>query len=267
MTAVDRCSDKTRTWVCEAVRIIEADANRSADTHLIPFPLPPEWNVGLYLKDESTHPTGSLKHRLARSLFLYALCNGWIVERHPGDRGVVGLDGRVGGVLRPHARPAVHRGDAAHDVGGEGRADRAPGRPVPLRRRAEPALRRVAPPRGRARRPLHGPVHPRRAGHGLARQQQHRRVDLLADVAGAAPRAGVGRRRRGHRRHQRDDRPLHPLPAAAHPAGRGGPGALGLLRGVARRRARHDRRAGARGSRASAARASSRRSSARSSTA
>ena len=26
------------------------------------------------------HPTGSLKHRLARSLFLYGLCNGWIVE-------------------------------------------------------------------------------------------------------------------------------------------------------------------------------------------
>nr|WP_288145303.1 PLP-dependent cysteine synthase family protein [Hyphomonas sp.] len=32
----------------------------------------------LYLKDESTHPTGSLKHRLARSLYLYGLCNGWI---------------------------------------------------------------------------------------------------------------------------------------------------------------------------------------------
>lgn len=32
----------------------------------------------MYFKDESTHPTGSLKHRLARSLFLYALCNGWI---------------------------------------------------------------------------------------------------------------------------------------------------------------------------------------------
>jgi cysteine synthase A len=26
------------------------------------------------------HPTGSLKHRLARSLFLYALCNGWVHE-------------------------------------------------------------------------------------------------------------------------------------------------------------------------------------------
>ncbi|MFL6120830.1 pyridoxal-phosphate dependent enzyme, partial [Actinophytocola sp.] len=83
MTAVDRCSGKTRDWVCEAVRVIEADANRSADTHLLPFPLPSEWNVRLYLKDESTHPTGSLKHRLARSLFLYALCNGWIVEGTP----------------------------------------------------------------------------------------------------------------------------------------------------------------------------------------
>jgi cysteine synthase A len=81
--AVDRSSETNRTWVCEAVRIIEADANRSADTHLIPFPLPPEWHVELYLKDESTHPTGSLKHRLARSLFLYALCNGWIVEGTP----------------------------------------------------------------------------------------------------------------------------------------------------------------------------------------
>jgi cysteine synthase A len=67
-------------WVNEAVRLIEADANRSADTHLHPFPLPAEWGIDLYLKDESVHPTGSLKHRLARSLFLYGLCNGWIVE-------------------------------------------------------------------------------------------------------------------------------------------------------------------------------------------
>ncbi|GHE97873.1 cysteine synthase [Amycolatopsis deserti] len=62
----------------EAIRLIEADANRSADTHLHCFPLPPEWGVDLYLKDESVHPTGSLKHRLARSLLLYALVNGQI---------------------------------------------------------------------------------------------------------------------------------------------------------------------------------------------
>src|SRR5580693_1411341 len=73
----------TRGWVHEAIATVEADANRSADTHLLVFPLPAEWGVDLYLKDESTHPTGSLKHRLARSLFLYALCNGWIREGRP----------------------------------------------------------------------------------------------------------------------------------------------------------------------------------------
>ncbi len=80
MKDVDRSSRALRAWADEAMRRVEADANRSADTHLVPFPLPPVWNVYLYLKDESTHPTGSLKHRLARSLFLYALCNGQIRE-------------------------------------------------------------------------------------------------------------------------------------------------------------------------------------------
>lgn len=67
-----------RAWLDEAVRKIEADFNRSADTHLIHVPLPRFPGIDLYLKDESSHPTGSLKHRLARSLFLYALCNEWI---------------------------------------------------------------------------------------------------------------------------------------------------------------------------------------------
>ena len=70
----------SRDWANEAIRRIEADENRSADTHLHAFPLPEPWNVDLYLQDESVHPTGSLKHRLARSLFLYGLCNGWITE-------------------------------------------------------------------------------------------------------------------------------------------------------------------------------------------
>lgn len=67
-----------RNWRMEAVRRIEADFNRSADTHLIRLDLPRHPGITLYLKDESSHPTGSLKHRLARSLFLYALCNAWI---------------------------------------------------------------------------------------------------------------------------------------------------------------------------------------------
>ena len=69
-----------RAWVIEAVRRIQADANRSADTHLHVFPLPEAWGIDLYLKDESVHPTGSLKHRLARSLFLFGLANGDIRE-------------------------------------------------------------------------------------------------------------------------------------------------------------------------------------------
>lgn len=48
--------------------------------NLIRLSLPGFDGIQLYLKDESTHPTGSLKHRLARSLFLYGLCNGWIKE-------------------------------------------------------------------------------------------------------------------------------------------------------------------------------------------
>jgi cysteine synthase A len=79
-TVAHRPDDGDRTWLHEAIRKVEADANRSADTHLHVFPLPASWGVDLYLKDESVHPTGSLKHRLARSLFLYALCNGWIGE-------------------------------------------------------------------------------------------------------------------------------------------------------------------------------------------
>jgi cysteine synthase len=84
---VDHRAD--RSWSENAVRLIEADGRRSADTHLHLVTLPSwsrwtvdgrETGVDLYLKDESTHPTGSLKHRLARSLFLYALCNGWITE-------------------------------------------------------------------------------------------------------------------------------------------------------------------------------------------
>ncbi len=69
-----------REWLTESINKISADYQRSADTHLIKLELPGLKSIDLYLKDESTHPTGSLKHRLARSLFLYALCNGKIQQ-------------------------------------------------------------------------------------------------------------------------------------------------------------------------------------------
>lgn len=71
-------SEASRSWVRRALEIINADFNRSADTHLIKLDLPKFEGLPLYLKDESVHPTGSLKHRLARSLFLFGLCNGFI---------------------------------------------------------------------------------------------------------------------------------------------------------------------------------------------
>ena len=71
---------RDRAWADEAVRKINAENNRSADTHLYSVPLAEHWGVQLYLKDESTHRSGSLKHRLARSLFLFGLVNGWIRE-------------------------------------------------------------------------------------------------------------------------------------------------------------------------------------------
>ena len=67
-------------WLSRALYLIQSDVKRSSDTHLIKVELPALKKISLYLKDESTHPTGSLKHRLARSLFLYGLCNGQIKE-------------------------------------------------------------------------------------------------------------------------------------------------------------------------------------------
>src|SRR4029079_504821 len=73
---------------------IQADFCRSSDTHLLPVPLPRFPGIRLYLKDESCHVTGSLKHRLARSLFLHALvivhmqARTAIVEASSGSRAI-----------------------------------------------------------------------------------------------------------------------------------------------------------------------------------
>lgn len=67
-----------REWAHNAIATLKGDGHRSADTHLLKPLFPGLKGISVYLKDESTHPTGSLKHRLARSLFLYGICNGWI---------------------------------------------------------------------------------------------------------------------------------------------------------------------------------------------
>ena len=66
----------TRAWVNDALALLEQEVTRSADTHLLRLDFNGFPNIAFYFKDEASHPTGSLKHRLARSLYLYALCNG-----------------------------------------------------------------------------------------------------------------------------------------------------------------------------------------------
>ncbi|NDV86742.1 pyridoxal-phosphate dependent enzyme [Aurantimonas aggregata] len=67
-----------QAWTKEAIALLTGDGRRSADTHLVKPNFPGLPGIDIYFKDESTHPTGSLKHRLARSLFLYGICNGAI---------------------------------------------------------------------------------------------------------------------------------------------------------------------------------------------
>jgi cysteine synthase A len=69
-----------REWVHGALERLAREAARSADTHLLELQFPGFDGIRFYFKDEAAHPTGSLKHRLARSLYLYALCNGRLRE-------------------------------------------------------------------------------------------------------------------------------------------------------------------------------------------
>ena len=72
------------------------------------------------------------------------------------------------------------------------------------------------------------PVHLRRACHGLARQQQHRRIDPRPDGPGTAQHAVMDRRRRRNRRYRGH---IRQVPAAArhhHQVVRRGPGGLSL---------------------------------------
>lgn len=74
--AASNASRSDRRWVRHALELLEAEAGRSGWTPLLPFRVAGLDGIDLYLKDESLHPTGSLKHRLARSLFVHGLCNG-----------------------------------------------------------------------------------------------------------------------------------------------------------------------------------------------
>lgn len=62
-------------WVSRAVEVVRS-CTLAEETPLIEVPLPQRLGARLVMKDESRHPSGSLKHRLAGSLIMFGLCNG-----------------------------------------------------------------------------------------------------------------------------------------------------------------------------------------------
>ena len=72
-----------RHWSAQAISRLLDESGQCLDTPMRRLELPGFPAIRFLLKDESVHPTGSLKHRLARSLFLYALCSGRLRPGQP----------------------------------------------------------------------------------------------------------------------------------------------------------------------------------------
>ncbi|SEH13028.1 cysteine synthase A [Sphingopyxis sp. YR583] len=73
----DRVID-LRHWSRQAMAYLHAERAQAPETPLLPVPLPEFPGVQLLIKDESVHPSGSLKHRLAHALFVQGIASGAI---------------------------------------------------------------------------------------------------------------------------------------------------------------------------------------------
>lgn len=73
-----RSPEQDRAWVRDAIAAFRAEAADAPDTPLFELKVEHLPGVTLLWKDESSHPSGSLKHRLARSLFVHGLVSGTI---------------------------------------------------------------------------------------------------------------------------------------------------------------------------------------------
>lgn len=72
----------SNSWAAEAVRRLLQDAPETP-TPMRSLALPVEWGIDVHLKDESAHPTGSLKHRLVRAMYAHAVSSGDITADTP----------------------------------------------------------------------------------------------------------------------------------------------------------------------------------------
>jgi cysteine synthase A len=74
---------ETASWSRNAELLLLSERAIAPETPLIELALPALPGRRLLLKDESAHPTGSLKHRLARALLLQGLRSGAVEEGTP----------------------------------------------------------------------------------------------------------------------------------------------------------------------------------------
>ncbi len=114
----------TRSWSDIAIACIEADFARSADTHLVALPL--SGGVDLFFKDESTHPSGSLKHivSLAHCFFTRSAMAGCVRYADHCNRSLFRFNSYQRSLFRPPARPPVYRCRAGLHRPREARPDR-----------------------------------------------------------------------------------------------------------------------------------------------
>ncbi len=81
ITMAERAVDQD--FIARALAVLDRDRRRAPETPLLALTLAAAPTIDLYMKDESAHPTGSLKHRLARSLFTSGIVAGVIREGRP----------------------------------------------------------------------------------------------------------------------------------------------------------------------------------------
>ena len=192
----------SRDWVNHAIRRLAADTRRSADTHLLRYPLPSAWcadvDIELYLRTSQPISPG------ASSI-------GWRARCSSTGCATAGSPRAPPWWRRPRVPRRSRRPISPHCSGclSSRLCPRRPVRPRSPTSRitAAVAISSTTPPMSPTRpagspiRPgvFPGPVHQCRAGHRLARQQQHRRVDLRPDGRRATPRPDLdsgGRRNR-----------------------------------------------------------------------
>ncbi|WP_411123805.1 PLP-dependent cysteine synthase family protein [Streptomyces sp. x-19] len=120
-------TDHPNSWAADALRRIRTGGLHRTPTPLRPLPLAAIRDVEIYIKDESAHPTGSLKYRLVRAMFCEAIASGAIRSDTPviaATSGAVAVAGahfaRLLGLVFTAVVPAKTSADVLARIEGEG---------------------------------------------------------------------------------------------------------------------------------------------------